>query len=558
MLNYNAKCEVIPMKNKNIFTFLIDGYLDEPSCLGVPPYLSPHIRYTFGALLDSGIKEKNLTYKTIDQVRENWEQEMKAMENSDLVIIIAGTTVPGNYRGGEPISLKEIKEIGQTLYYPQKVIGGPITLIKTQIKGYDHLCQEIAALDLYQILNKVDINENSSKNLSTLITNWSLKGAQLTKKHPNYPHLVCEIETFRGCPRTQHCKFCSERLKNITYQRKPADIINEVKELAKKGNHHFRLGCQTDLISYQAQKKNDRLIPNPEAINNLYNGVNKADPDLKVLHLDNMNPDSIVKYQIKSEKILNTIVNYNTPGDTAAFGLESADPKVLEKNNIASDPKQTFKAVKVVNKIGKKREQNIPKLLPGINFLHGLIGETPQTLKYNYNFLKKIFNNGLLLRRINIRQVATLDQYPEVNISKKQFEKYKKKVNENINKPMLKKVFPGGTILKNVLTETHRGKLTYGRQLGSYPILVGIPGQLKLNKFVSVRVIDHGYRSLTALPWPFHISEASVEQLTAIPGIGRTRANDIFINQPDNLQELKKYLDPAFSLNKWKDWFIFE
>ena len=41
---------------------LIDGYLDEPSCLGVPPYISPHIRYAYGALLDSGIRKENLDY----------------------------------------------------------------------------------------------------------------------------------------------------------------------------------------------------------------------------------------------------------------------------------------------------------------------------------------------------------------------------------------------------------------------------------------------------------------------------------------------------------------
>ena len=104
---------------------------------------------------------------------------------------------------------------------------------------------------------------------------------------------------------------------------------------------------------------------------------------------------------------------------------------------------------------------------------------------------------------------------------------------------MLKRVFPRGTIMDNVLTETHKGKLTYGRQLGSYPILVGIPGKLDLNEFIKVRVVDHGYRSLTALPWPFRVKKASVEQLASIPGIGRTRANDIFINQPQNPKELK-------------------
>ncbi len=39
---------------------ILDGYLDEPSCLGVPPYLSPHVRYTYGGYIDAGVLTKTL------------------------------------------------------------------------------------------------------------------------------------------------------------------------------------------------------------------------------------------------------------------------------------------------------------------------------------------------------------------------------------------------------------------------------------------------------------------------------------------------------------------
>ncbi len=542
------------MENKKINTLLIDGYLDEPSCLGVPPYISPHIRYTYGALLLSGIKENNLKYRTIDQLRENWEENLNWMENFDLLIIIAGTTVPGHYLGGKPISLAEIKEIGKEIYYPQKILGGPITLVKKKISGYDYICREIAALDISQILNNKKIENNPHK-ISNLINKWAIHGAKVTELHPNYPYLVCEIETFRGCPRCKHCAFCSERLKNKTYQRKPEQIIAEIKSLATSGNHYYRLGCQTDLLMYQAQSTSGGLKPSSEAIERLYSGIREADPDLKVLHLDNMNPANIIRYRKESKKILQTITRLNTPGDTAAFGLESADPLVLKKNNIDTDPETTIKAIKMINKIGGKRIKGVPVFLPGINFLHGLIGERNETLQYNYQFLKKILDMGLMLRRINIRQVVTLDNYPQISIDKGKFDNYKDKINKEINKPMLKRVFPTGTILKNILIEKHHGRLTYGRQLGTYPILVGIPGKFELNKFMTVRVIDHGYRSLTALPWPFNINKASIDQLTYIPGIGRKKANRIFINQPENKKELHKLLGKNFPFSRWKDWF---
>ncbi|MGM0438533.1 MAG: radical SAM protein, partial [Bacillota bacterium] len=476
------------MKNSNIKTLLIDGYLDEPSCLGVPPYISPHIRYTYGALLDAGIKKENLDYKTIDSLRENWNQNLEKLEDYDLLILIAGTTVPGHYLGGRPISITEIKELSEKVYYPSKILGGPITLVRDDFKNFDHICEEIAALDIYQTLTE-KITDLKPAKIANLISKWSLKGAEVTTEHPNFPHLMIELETFRGCPRASgHCSFCSERLKNRTYQRPPKDIINEVEKLASLGNHYYRLGCQTDILLYQHKNDNGQLKPNPGAIKELYEGITDADPKRKVLHLDNMNPADIVKYEKESREILNTIINLNSPGDIAAFGLESADPQVIEKNNIASTPEITFKAIKIMNEIGGIRASDVPKLLPGLNFLHGLIGEREETMEYNYQFLKKVYDEGLMLRRINIRQVVTLGSYPEIEIDKKKFKDYKEKINEEINKPMLQRVYPKGTILRNVLTEKKKGKITYGRQLGTYPILVGIPGDLPENVMMNVKV----------------------------------------------------------------------
>ncbi len=543
------------MENSQIRTTLIDGYLDEPSCLGVPPYISPHIRYTYGALISAGIKEENLQYYTIDQLRRNWAENITELEDSDLIIIIAGTTVPGHYLGGKPVSLKEIQELGQKLQYPQKVLGGPITLVKKKVNGFDHICSEIAALDLFQVLTDRHV---SREKLSQKIRDWAVTGARLTKIHPNYPNLVCEIETFRGCPRLKHCAFCSERLKKKTYQRSAEEVISEVQSLADAGNHFYRIGCQTDLLLYQAARKdNGKFILNPTAIKELYQGIREADPGLKVLHLDNINPANITTHPEASREIIETITTYNTPGDIAAFGLESADPVVLEKNNIESDPETTFQAIKTINEIGGSREDGIPKFLPGINLLHGLIGEREETPAYNFEFLKRVYDAGLMLRRINIRQVVSSGNYPVAKIDRGRFLAYKERVNKVINQPMLKRVFPTGTIIKNVLTEEIKGKLTYGRQLGSYPILIGIPGQLELNEFIDVRVIDHGYRSITALPWPFKINKASIEQLASIPGIGKKRANRIFINQPSNLKELSNLLGKDFPLEKWQDWFVF-
>ncbi len=48
--------------------YILDGYVDEPACLGVPPYISPYIRTVAGALAAHGF---TVRYLTIDQLRND-------------------------------------------------------------------------------------------------------------------------------------------------------------------------------------------------------------------------------------------------------------------------------------------------------------------------------------------------------------------------------------------------------------------------------------------------------------------------------------------------------
>ena len=81
---------------------ILDGYVDEPSCLGVPPYISPYPRYIYGMLKKLGF---NAIYTTIDALRENYRLK-RSLYDFDLVIVIAGMVVPGKYIGGKPLGVK--------------------------------------------------------------------------------------------------------------------------------------------------------------------------------------------------------------------------------------------------------------------------------------------------------------------------------------------------------------------------------------------------------------------------------------------------------------------
>jgi radical SAM superfamily enzyme with C-terminal helix-hairpin-helix motif len=122
---------------------------------------------------------------------------------------------------------------------------------------------------------------------------------------------------------------------------------------------------------------------------------------------------------------------------------------------------------------------------------------------------------------------------------------------------MLEKLIPFNTVLKEVYTEKYVGKLTFGRQVGSYPILVGIPGIQPINEFIDVKIIDYGYRSITGIPFPLDINQASRESIESIPGIGKKRAIRILANRPfKNKQDLTQALDEKNLINNLQNYIF--
>jgi radical SAM superfamily enzyme with C-terminal helix-hairpin-helix motif len=69
--------------------------------------------------------------------------------------------------------------------------------------------------------------------------------------------------------------------------------------------------------------------------------------------------------------------------------------------------------------------------------------------------------------------------------------------------------------------------LTLGRQIATYALLVGVPYETDIDRFSDILVTDHGYRSITGVPVPFHVPGARLKELQALPGIGKKRAAHI-------------------------------
>jgi len=539
---------------------IFDGYIDEPTCLGVPPFISPYPRYIAGAIWSYN-KYIDLKYFTIDQIRKDPNINI-ILKESDLIFIIAGSSVPGKYLSSYPASPQELINIFNTIENPIKILCGPaakygfgfsgghnINRILSENKVFDLNIKgdvEVIISDIItnkNDLDKVDIFKNRDN--AHEIFNYSIKGSKIVKQHPNYhKQLITEIETYRGCSRSivGGCSFCCEPFKGLPDFRPINDIVNEIKTLYISGIRHFRLGNQPCIFSYMSRdsSKKEFPIPNPDAILRLFKGIRNAAPNLLTLHIDNANPGIISKYPNECKEIAKTIIKYHTPGDVAAFGVESVDPIVIKNNNLKANANDVFNAIKLLNSVGSNIGKNgMPELLPGLNFLFGLKGETILTYNMNFDFLKRILDNNLLIRRLNIRQVIPIPGTPLYEIGNKvikkhkmEFKKFKKSIKENIERPILKKMLPIGNIISDVYTELNMGNITFGRQVGSYPLLIGIPGKLPLNMKMNVKVIDYGFRSITALPFPIDINKSNSTTIKSIPNIGRKRATRILLKRP--------------------------
>ena len=378
--------------------------------------------------------------------------------------------------------------------------------------------------------------------------------------------LTYEVELYQGCVRYKRgCKFCIEPKKGVPIFRDENDVITEITTALDNGVNHVRIGGATDIYTYKAEGvvELEYPIPNPEPIAKVLHGL-REDERLDILHVDNANPSIIAENLEPASEITRTLVSTLSDGAVLSFGLESADPLVHQENWLNCNAEQLKIAIRHINEYGRERGlRGLPKLLPGLNFIAGLNGETESSYGINMQLLDSLRSEGLWLRRINIRQVEGLGfQAIPQNI----FQEFKNSVREEIDKPLLKEMFPIGTELKGVWWEAHDDRIrrpeqvlqkihrdtsiygssgiTFGRQIGAYPILVGTPYQIPLETKSDIIVTGHGMRSISGVESGLSINTATQSQLEAIPGIGSKAAWRIVSNRA---KASRNSTGPAFS-----------
>jgi len=260
---------------------------------------------------------------------------------------------------------------------------------------------------------------------------------------------------------------------------------------------------------------------------------------IALLNVDNANPGTIANYPDESALILADLASTVTPGDTLALGIESFDEEVVRRNCLKVMPDGAVRAIEIINRTAGGRVGTAPALLPGVNLIHGLDGETTETFARNYRYLSEILDRGLLVKRINIRQLLPFpgtplyDRRPRVTQAvENRFRYYREKIRTEIELPMLKKIYPPGTVIRGSQVLETRAGYSYGKQIASYSITAKFPVELERGAFYDALVIGHRERSLLALPVPVDINTLPRKAIELIPGIGKKRASEIVMKRP--------------------------
>ncbi len=510
---------------------ILDGYTDEPAGFGVPPYLDVYPRYIAGAIWFVR-PDAIVEYWTVDEARARIHEFLRSASEARMVVLVAGAVVPGRYLGGRPVTAREAFEWFSALESPVKILcgavarygfgnvgGGYVKALPDTVRSvFDYIVVGDPDLFVYRFLSEGEGAADPRERWrdTRLLDTFAVRGARLITQHPCHGYnLTVEIETFRGCPRylTGGCSFCITKNYGVPLQRPVEAVVREVEALYRFGARHFRLGRQADILVYGSREMGveEWPRPSPEAIRRLMHGIRSVAPGLYTLHIDNVNPGTIVHHERESVEALKTIVAYHTPGDVAAMGVETADPRVVKLNNLKVYPEDAIRAIAVVNMVGARRGYNgLPELLPGVNFVLGLIGESRETFKLNIEFLEEVARRGLMLRRINVREVLILPGTRmwshgdwEVKRHKRLIRSFKRRVLD-YSRRFLRLMLPRGSIIRWLYVERVDEKLgvTFARQAGSYPLVAEIPCILRCRGVVDVAVYDHTPRSVRGLPVP--------------------------------------------------------
>lgn len=497
-----------------IETVILDCYTDEPSGYGVRPYLGTHQIHLSQALTYLGIDHY---YLTIDDLRfatrgvsgdennsdistlnttNNCANALEIIQKAKLIYIIMGCFVDYKYFSTIPPKSDEVFEFLK-LSKSRKILFYVLGTV-------DGISPDYQNSKLQTIIDHVELGNTyryvieNNKHGDIFPPNYDLL-EKISSSEPQiiqqlkYP-IIAEIETGAGC-NTPFCSFCIESVRAIPPSyRTPESIILQIKTLYRTGVRYFRLGRQPNFFQYQNQDVSQ--------VHRLLAEIREGCPNLSMLHIDNANIVSVISKN--GIEIIKEIVRYCTPGNIAPLGIESFDDNVRTTIRKTGTAEQAYKAISIISEIGSERGGDcLPKLLPGINLIYGLPGQTFSTHQTNLEYLAKILNNGLFTARLFFRKMTrpTGISFNDGPTSNDEYLKWFNDIVDLFVLPMQSRVYTIGKIIKNNREVVLNDGNSYLRTLGTCPIRIKVIGnKLTPYNFYDVQITKNlDYRLLQGI-----------------------------------------------------------
>lgn len=467
---------------------ILDCFTVEPSGLGVPPYLSTYVRNAWSALRRAQ-PEADVRYVTIDDFRwclaggkpaveppqsdpltysatVNRDNAIQLLRDAEAVVVVAGDAVPSVHLHAVNGSLEEIARALACARGRRYLLGPLSTYALASPAQYAGLFDAVHT----HTITAGDLHLGSRHPAGY---------AQMQRERDSFAGLVgqmpwrpiAELELYRGCTRRKFCDFCNEPAKSpLVAFREVEDVVEEAAQLYAAGVRNFRLGQQTCFFSYRNR--------NEDAIRTVLEGIRDRCPELEVLHIDNADPLAVAAPV--GRRIAKLVADYCTEGNCAPMGIESFDSAVIERNTLTCTPEILTRAIEHVNEAGADRGPGgLPKLLPGLNLVYGLPGETHGTHVANLRGLAGILDAGLLCHRTNVRLARAFPGTPLAALgelaplpSAEHFASWKADIDHTWDRPMKERVYPTGLRVPGLHSYFIGRGGTWWRRLGSYSIQI--------------------------------------------------------------------------------------
>ncbi|MFJ5105376.1 radical SAM protein [Streptomyces sp. NPDC088554] len=467
---------------------VLDCFTVEPSGLGVPPYLSTYVRNAWSALRRAR-PDADVRYVTIDDVRwclagggptveppqsdpftysttVNRDSAIQLLRDAEIVVVIAGDAVPSVHLHAVNGSFEEISR-ALACARGRRYLLGPLSTYALA-----------APAEYAGLFDAVHTHTVTSGDL-LLGSHRPAPYGQMQRERDSFTGLVeqmpwrpiAELELYRGCTRRKFCDFCNEPAKSpLVAFREVDDVVAEAAQLYAASVRNFRLGQQTCFFSYRNRDE--------DAIRALLGGIRERCPELEVLHIDNADPLAVAAPV--GLRIAKLVADYCTEGNCAPMGIESFDPVVIARNTLTCTPEILMRAVEHVNEAGAARGPGgLPMLLPGLNLIYGLPGETHGTHVANLRGLAEILDAGLLCHRTNVRLARAFPGTPLAALgelerlpSAEHFPSWKADIDFTWDQPMKERVYPTGLRVPGLHSYFIGQGGTWWRRLGSYSIQI--------------------------------------------------------------------------------------